>query len=470
MSRSTRRTFLKTLGAGTAATGLGSILSASEAPNIQPERKKAQSILFLVSDGMNHGTLQLLDVMLREQDAGPSSWMQLYQQKDFPIRTALQDTASASSVVTDSAAAASAWGSGVRVNNGALNISPKGASLRPILPKVKEAGMVTGLISTARITHATPAGFSVQSEDRDREDEIAAKYLDSGVDILMGGGSRHFDPEAREDGRDLFKEFEGKGYYVARESEDLLGTRRYSGRILGTFSDSHIPYLLDRPSLSKPVPGLMEMSKFVLNKLTKNARFFLQIEAARVDHAGHANDPASILNEQAEFDSMVFLANMLRRQRPDLMTIVTTDHGTGGCQINGAGQRYNDTAKLLNNINSQKTSFEVVGGKLAKVRTREAVKDILDNELGYNFSKDTLNTFMEVHGRVVSGEEPNPYALANALSAPVSEQTAVGWTSHNHTGDPVELVAFGPGSELIPPYFENYELHNIMLEALGIPV
>ena len=101
--------------------------------------------------------------------------------------------ASASSVVTDSSAASSSWGGGVRVKNGSLNISPDGKENMPILQKFKKAGKKVGCVTTVMVNHATPAGFCTWSKSRNAMDEIALT-TPIRFDVMLGGGSKYFDP------------------------------------------------------------------------------------------------------------------------------------------------------------------------------------------------------------------------------------------------------------------------------------
>src|SRR5690606_27005997 len=118
-----------------------------------------------------------------------SNWLALYEQNK--VTRALMDTASASSLITDSAAASSSWGGGVRVPNGSLNVNADGTENTPILQKFKKAGKSIGVVTTVTATHATPAGFCITSKKRSDEPGIAVKYLDLGVDVIMGGGIEH---------------------------------------------------------------------------------------------------------------------------------------------------------------------------------------------------------------------------------------------------------------------------------------
>ena len=107
------------------------------------------------------------------------------------------DMASASSVITDSAAASSSWGGGVRVKNGRLNIGDNGEEYMPVWQKFKKAGKKVGCVTTVPITHATPAGFCVSSKSRGEQSDIAAKYLDIRFDVMMGGGGKYFNQKEK---------------------------------------------------------------------------------------------------------------------------------------------------------------------------------------------------------------------------------------------------------------------------------
>ncbi|HEU0135845.1 MAG TPA: alkaline phosphatase, partial [Flavobacterium sp.] len=131
--------------------------------------KKAKNIILLVSDGMSTGTLNMADLLLTRKTGKGSNWIQLY--KDNRVSRGLMDTASASSIVTDSAAASSSWGGGFRVNNGSLNVGPNGEEHLPIWQKFKKAGKMAGCVTTVPITHATPAGFCVNSKSRSSQDD-----------------------------------------------------------------------------------------------------------------------------------------------------------------------------------------------------------------------------------------------------------------------------------------------------------
>src|SRR5690606_6498934 len=151
-----RRKFFKIGGLATAGAAILSPIDIFANPiEIAGKGKKAKNIIMLISDGMSTGTLNMADLYLNRIHGKGSNWLQLYREQK--VARALMDTASRSSIVTDSAAASSAFGVGVRVNNGSLNVNPDGSTNVPILQKFKKAGKKVGCVTTVPITHATPS-------------------------------------------------------------------------------------------------------------------------------------------------------------------------------------------------------------------------------------------------------------------------------------------------------------------------
>jgi alkaline phosphatase len=113
---------------------------------------------------------------------------------------------------------------------------------------LKEQGYACGLVTTTRLTHATPAAWVSHQVDRDKEDDIALEYLKFKPDVFLGGGNRHFDPSKRKDDKDLFKTFSETGYDVVKERESLLSAELLSSEkpLLGVFNSSHLSFYVDR--------------------------------------------------------------------------------------------------------------------------------------------------------------------------------------------------------------------------------
>ena len=468
-----RRQFVKSVAlTGVAATISASSIAEGAVPAVlSGNNKKAKNLIFLVADGMGTGTFSLAHHWSLYNSGKSLNWTELYRQPN--IRRALQDTASANSPVTASAAAASAWGCGQRVINGSINTDARGRLLTPLFSYAKAAGKATGLVTTCRITHATPAGFAANVADRDMEDVIAQQYLEREIDVLLGGGKRHFQRSATADidalesiSIDLIPKFKAKGYaYIRNKAE--LNRKAMVPRVLGLFSDSHMPYVIDREHDSNfsEVPDLPTLFKAALERLSVSGRgFVLQVEAGRVDHAGHVNDPAAILHEFLEFDRCIPLALEYLKKEPDTLVIITTDHGTGGCQLNGLGEAYNDSGPALRSINKATASFEALetefkaSGRFDRKRFTEAT-GIVPTEI----QSEAIQAALE--------DETVEYLssmMTRTVSDAMMQKMAVGWTSNNHTAELVDLFAMGPGSDQVASFVKNNELFDIMKQALGV--
>lgn len=467
---SSRRQFIK--GAGLA--GAASLLAAQSASaglresGFRIGNAKAKNLIFLVVDGMGPGTLGLAHHWSLRNRKQALNWMQLYDRED--LSWALQDTASASSPVTDSAAAASAWGSGQRVNNGSINIATDGRALTPLFTHAKNAGKATGLVSTCRITHATPAGFAANVTNRGMEDRIAQQYLEREIDVLLGGGLRHFEQDlhnAEGTSTDLISGFSSKGYQIAQD-KTALEVAAGAPKLLGLFADSHIPYAIDRQndvSLNK-VPGLAEMFRAALKSLSvANNGFVLQVEGGRVDHAGHVNDPAAILHELLEFDACIPIALDYLEQNPDTLLVVTTDHGTGGCQLNGIGKAYVDSGPALDTINQFRYSFEW----LQKRFTGSGIFSPMIFEMATGIQLSEAQA-AEIQQAIDQNVRYLSSTMTDILSKELWNTTAVGWTSNNHTSECVDLLAVGPGVQALPRFLDNCQIFRLMVDALGLKV
>lgn len=434
--------------------------------------KKAKNIIFMVSDGMSHGTLAMHNMMSEIRYGRLSHWLSLYQEEGKVVR-GLMDTASADSLVTDSSAASSSWGGGHRVNNGAINVSPEGVHHKPILQKFKAAGKSVGCVTTVEITHATPSGFSVSSGSRSDMAGIALQHLDLGFDVLMGGGIEYFAADRRADKRDLFGEFAAKGYKVAKTKDELLNIDKNSGKepILGVFTVGGLPYALDRendPELKKTVPSLAEMTGAAIRKLSKNPNgFVMQVEGGKVDWAAHANDIGALLYDQDEFDEAVATAIAFAEADGETLVIVTTDHG-------------NSNPGLFSDKRSKRNFDQTFNFK----HTNTWVLQGIDRDFS---AGKVIERFEYAQGIVLNAEDVmrlltyyvtdrnedglyNPYKLPFRELALIQEKhTNVGWGATGHSGDHVEIAAFGPGKELLKPFNRNTDMHYLMLEAAGVP-
>ena len=478
-----RRDFLRTGLAGGALLLTPGLRAHNQEPTSaatpsRAEPGRARNVIFLVSDGMSLGTLAMAERHLRRQEGRGTHWLGLYERPG--TRHALMDTASANSPVTDSAAASSSWGCGHKVKNGAINVTPDGRARTPILRLARAAGKGTGLVTTTTITHATPAGFAAQVESRADEGIIAAQYLDVGVDVLLGGGAKFFDPAKRPDGRDLFADFAARGYSVVRDAASLRAAPAV-GRLLGTFAAEHLPFALDRgadPAIAAVVPSLADMARAALARLSGNARgFVLQIEGGRVDHAAHSNDIGGLIHAQLSFDDDVGVALDFATARNDTLVLITADHGNSNPGLNGAGGSftsrggsYGDTQDCFDRVarfrQTNVWTLAGLGPDSTALQVRERVHAATELALEDDEIEMLRQSLRKEHREGNRVRNAPLIAYAQILA----NYTSVGWTGTQHTTDFTELAAFGPGSEEIGCFVQNNALFGVMTRALGLSV
>jgi alkaline phosphatase len=300
----------------------------------------------MVSDGMGPASLSLT-----------RSFRQLTQ--SLPIDDVLtldrhfwgtSRTRSSNSLVTDSAAGATAFSCGRKSYNGAISMLPGHKPCGSVLEAAKRAGLATGLVATTDVTDATPACFAAHVDMRMQMDEIALQEVGAGplgrtVDLILGGGRCYFlgngtSGGCRQDDVDvvgLAREKYGWDYKGDRAGfDELKGGKNVSLPLLGLFADTDIPFEIDRRNMADIYPSLSEMAATALTALEEATKdsdkgFFLMIEGSRIDHAGHFNDPAAQVREVLEYDKTFKLVlDFLEKSDTEGILVATSDHETGG--------------------------------------------------------------------------------------------------------------------------------------------
>ncbi|MBW3469518.1 alkaline phosphatase [Arthrospiribacter ruber] len=455
-----RRSFFKR---GLLAT-LGTTLVPSISSIGHPRglRDAAKNVIFLVSDGMSPGTLNMADILNRRKNGKPSVWVDLYTKNK--VTRALMDTASANSMVTDSAAAGSAWGGGMRVNNGALNIGPNGERPTPILQKFQKAGKSVGCVTTVPVTHATPASFCVNNNDRNDQEGIAQDYLNLKFDLWFGGGDRYFNPGKRKDRTDLYHSFKESGYKIVKSTKELSELK--TGPALGIFADDALPYSVDRENqteLKSQTPSLTEMTKKAIQILSKNSDgFMLQVEGGKVDWAAHGNDTPALVYDQLEFDNAVNAAIEFAEKDGQTLVVITTDHGNGEPGVFYGNKADSNFDRLQNIL----CSNEWVLNQIDKSFTPGQVIDLIENSQKVILNVSEAKRVLASYENIEKSGLYNPRQLPFKSLADFQEKHfSVHWANNEHSGVFVELAMFGPGAEKLPAMIENYKLHDFILKT-----
>lgn len=436
---------------------------------------RPRNIIFMVADGLSPGVPAQAELFSHMVRGRGTQWAALAA-SDSVVQGQF-DMASLNSPVTDSAAAASAWATGTRICNWALNTLPDGRTLTPIGVLAKRSGRAVGLVTTTRLTHATPAAFVAAVPVRDaNEQDIPPQYLEV-ADVLLGGGMQTFDRAKRRDKRDMVAEFRQRGYAIARSRDDLLKWR--GSRMIGIFDDNHLPYSIDRnreAAIQQRVPTLVEMTQSALNALSNNQEgFLLQVEGGRVDHAAHNNDAAAMLHDQLAFDDAIALVIEYCSTNPDTLVIITSDHACGNPALNGMGTHYERAGEFFDKLPLASASFDAIERRLHaaaqanKPIDADAVLDAIHWGTGLEISREDGATIAAVlHGEPapeINLQEANIYGIVGQI---LGNQTGMAWTGIAHTSDWVPLLALGPGSERFRSLLKNTDAYDHMTALWGI--
>lgn len=377
-------------------------------------------------------------------------------------------TFAADSRITDSAASATAYSTGTKTNNGYVAVDTSDRPLGTLLEGVERQGMVTGLVATSRLTHATPAAFSAHTPDRGEENEIAAQQITKSIEVLLGGGRRHFLPgedaaSARSDEADLIAEAQDRGYQYVTSTRELASIDETP--VLGLFADSHMAYEIDRPAGQ---PSLAAMTRRALDLLgdAENG-FFLMVEASRVDHAGHANDAAAHLHDILAFNEAVETALDFAETDGETLVVSVSDHETGGLSLgrslDGQGE-YRWEPSVLDQISA---SHGVIQDSLSQALETSTKPDsaVVASVIDHFTAIDNLSPTEQ--SRLLETLDA-PYTFSTELGAIIGKRAVIGWTTDGHTAVDVNLYAYGPGRSLFTGNRDNTAVGQALAHLLEV--
>ena len=272
---------------------------------------RPKNIILLIGDGtgLNQITLSRMAI------SGVNSRLYIDQ---LPY-SGISLTHSADNIITDSAAAATAWATGTKTKNKFISVTPNEKVLTSLTEAIFKKGYLSGIVATSSITHATPAAFYAHVNNRYKEKKIASQLQNSNINIAFGGGLNFFDLSATND--------QIKYIY---DLDELKNINTSSKRIIGLFDNDGIRRSPDRPSQQL-------MTKKALDILAKRTAecsgFFLMTEGSQIDWASHDNDASRMITEFRDFDLSIKSIVEFINTRDDTLLIVTADHETGGLQI-----------------------------------------------------------------------------------------------------------------------------------------
>jgi alkaline phosphatase len=380
----------------------------------------ARNVIFLHGDGMGPSQRELTRLATKGQDG------ELVMDQLRYAGVVHTDSADPEEAVTDSAAGATAYASGVRTYNGAIGVDVDGRPVPTLLERARAAGKSTGLVTTAQVTDASPAAFGAHVPDRAQQSEIARQYLDdSKPDVILGGGEDRWLPpgqpgaypdnpptdpteQSSSDRGNLIERAQQLGYEYVSDRGQLRRSR--ARKLLGLFSNEEM--FEQRPEgegdIYEPVVPLDEMTSKALSIVSRDRDgFFLMVEEEGIDEFAHRNNAEKTIETGEALDRAVDVALRFAATHPGTLIVVAADHETGGLAI-------------------------------------ENVDDADES------------------GDGVSGED-GPFPIADS-----ELQFTVDWTSGQHSGESTPLTANGPGARRLARVQKNTEVHDAILDAMRL--
>ena len=303
------------------------VLTPTTSEESIPSYRPAKNVILLIGDGMG---LTQISAALYSND----NFLKLEQ---FSI-IGLQKPFASNKLITDSAASATAFACGIKTYNGAIGVNTDTIPIVSILEEAEANEMATGVITTSTIVHATPAAFLAHRAKRKMFQEIAIDVIESGADLLIGGGKKYFNQRTA-DSRDLCKEMEEMDYIVSDYYQTDFEDLRYSpdkNLAYFTANGDPLPFSKGRDYL---LPAAQMAPAFL--KSRSQDGFFLMLESAQIDWGGHAKSFKYILQEMLEFDQVIGEILRFAQEDGETLVIVTGDHETGGFAINPGSEMNN---------------------------------------------------------------------------------------------------------------------------------
>jgi alkaline phosphatase len=443
---------------------------------------RAKNVILFVGDGMGVSTITAGRIYAGQQKGLDGESYRLAMES-LPY-SAFSKTYSHDAQVADSASTATAMMSGIKTLSRTLGLrsgiaygncaSVGGQSTDSIFEIAEAAGLATGIVSTARITHATPAATYAESADRNWEDDnqlggtdckdIARQLVDwdagDGFEVVLGGGRGAFfpasvtDPETGEAAGRRVDEADLTEVWTAKSDDHVYITDQAgfdavdfasNARVLGLFEPSHMQYELDRAEDPAGEPSLAELTSAAITRLSQDDEgYVLLVEAGRIDHAHHGVNAARALGDTAALDDAVQAA-LDMTDAEDTLIIVTADH-SHTLTLAGYPARGNP---ILGKV-------AYGPGGLARADDGKPY-----TTLGY-----------------ANGETGCPPGEEDCARADLSDvdttaknfqqQALVFQGSETHAGEDVPLYASGPGAELFRGTIEQHEIFHVMGRASGL--
>ncbi|WP_337840619.1 alkaline phosphatase [Rheinheimera sp.] len=405
-----------------------------------PALAAPKNIIYMIGDGMGPAYLSAYRYYM-DDPATKAVERTIFDELWVGVATTYPDD---DTVVTDSAAAATALATTHKTYNGAISVDHQHHHLTTMLEIAKAKGMTTGVVATAQINHATPASFIAHDPARRNYDAIADDFFDNRVDgkavadLMLGGGTQYF---IRKD-RNLVEQFKAEGYQYADSWDGLRKLNKLPAMAL--LAPEGFVSTIDNP---EPAP-LRQMTEKALQLMTGNDQgFVVMIEGSQIDWCGHANDVACAMAEMHDFAESIKVAKAYVDSHPDTLLVITADHETGGLSLGADGQ-YAWKRDLIKKV---KNSGDYIAGQLLPLKDAASLYQAW-------LSFTSLPLSAEEQQLLVTARAQGQKALAKAVKQRIDHHSLTGWTSGAHTAIDVPVLAYGADKATFAGFQDNTEI------------
>lgn len=436
------------------------------AATLLAQAAKPKYIFLFIGDGMSVPQRMLAEEFSKRTGRGPLVI------NNFPYSCNTR-TCSANSIITDSAASATAIACGEKTKNGQLGVSADTTRrLTSSAEFAHQMGKKVGIITSVTINHATPAGFYAHRNSRGLMYQIGLDLIASNFEYFGGGGfsgqhDKKDDPEYK---GNLFDLAAAAGYTIARTRDELLAIKPGTPKVLALYGNDSLPFAIDAgpkdPSLAEFLQKAIECLQDAPNG------FFIMTEGGAIDYRGHANEAAGNLREVLAFDDAVKVALKFFDEHPEETLIVTTgDHETGGMTMGCAGSGYGLNLELLANQKCTPETFASILKDAKKANADfsfEDAKPLLNKYFGFIFEGDPKSNPMIIKEKELKSlqEAYNNDKLQNAARLIIQDKAGIGWSSGSHTALPTFTTAKGIGGERFQGFLENCDISWILKDLV----
>ena len=417
--------------------------------------QKPKYVFLMIGDGMAVPQRMIADEFSRKLNRGQLAMNTL------PFHATTR-TASASSLVTDSAAAATAIACGEKTANGVLGYSKDlSRKLESVAYVAHKNGKKVGIITSVTINNATPAGFYSCRKHRSLNYSIGLDLIASNFEYFAGGGVARCDDKKSPDYKGNIYDLAAKaGYKVVLNKADFLKLSRKDAKVLASGVPGDLPAAIDN---EESVPTLAEFTAKGIELLDNPNGFFMMVEGGRIDRFGHANCAAENLHEVLAFDEAIKVVLGFAAKHPqETLVIVTGDHETGGMTMGFAGSGYAMSMERLANQKISAIKFHEMMKNLKKKNPEfsfEAACKLLTEYYGFRFDGSKKNP-MKINAAEMKLLEKGfkKGKLADSARVVMNGKAGIGWTTGKHTALPVLTTSTGVKAELFSGFIDNTDI------------